>query len=512
MKPTSSLTARALSAVKWNYVGTVGRIVATFVSQIVIARLLGPEQVGLFGYAFLMVTFAALAVEMGLQQALIQARELPDEVVATACGRLLLAGAAAAVVLFLCADLVSQWVFSTPRAAPVLRAMAPVLILNALTFAATAMLSRNLEFKVIQLSTLGAYLVGYMAVGIGAAWLGFGVWSLVLAWYTHMALACASMIWFGSRSIRPGNPLRPLPIAGFGMVVMTTNLLNWVIDNGPHTAIARFFGPAMLGTYSVASNLVKVPADHLVSNLQSILLPLSARAQDNDVGLRRAYLTVLSGVAVVAFPTFTFVAMMAEPIVLLLLGPQWVAAAGLLTALSIAMIVHAVEALCGPMLSGRGEPRVELRLKAVTLLLTLGVLAFTVHHSVNAVAWGVVLVYLFRWIWMNGALSRRLQVTTSMLFAALCGPLLLAGVAAGISRAITEAAGAWAPTIPVAVPVVASAGLIFAIAVALAITAPQWVLGPYLLSLLGQLLRRRPVIASLPGLRRLADSAQRAAS
>lgn len=247
MNASASLTSRALRGLSWNYLGTIGRIAATFISQIALARLLGPEPFGLFAYAFLAVMLVGLMAEMGLQLALVQVPTLEPQVVATACGRLLLAGTVAATVVYLLADVIAVQLFANAAAAPVLRAMAPTLVVGVASAAATALLSRDIEFKAIQLAALGSYVLGYLIVGIAAALAGWGVWSLVLAWHVQTLTACAWMIACSPRSLRPGNPFGPLPIAGFGGVVMLTNMINWVIDHGPHAAIGRWLGASMLG-------------------------------------------------------------------------------------------------------------------------------------------------------------------------------------------------------------------------------------------------------------------------
>ena len=509
---STGLASRALRGVRWNYLGTVGRIAATFVSQIALARLLGPEQFGLFGYAFLTVTLLALVVEMGLQNALVQVPELRDEVVAIACGRLLLAGGVAATGTFLLADEIATHVFAAPAAAPILRGMAPTLVVGAASAAATAILSRDIEFKVIQVAGLASYVIGYLVVGIGAALMGLGVWSLVLAWHVQTVLACAIMVVRSPRSLIPASPLRPLPIARFGSVVMVTNMVNWVIDNGPHTAIGRWLGASSLGLYTVANNIVKVPADHLVRSLQSVLFPLAARAQGNDAGIRRAYLTVLGGVGVLSFPTFTFVALQAEPMVLLLLGPKWLAAAGVLVPLSLAMVLHAVEALCGPILGGRGEPRAELRIKIVMLALTIAVLAVTARWSLLAVGWGVALVFLARWIWMNAAVSKRLAISAGTFGRAMTGPILLAGISWAVPSAAGAGFAAAGITWPPAWMLLLMAALTAVVIAVVTVTVPQFVLGPYLLALLNRLFERRPHWAARLGVRRLAARAARAAT
>lgn len=510
MNAPGGITARALRAVKWNYVGTVGRIVATFASQIVLARLLGPQTFGLFGYAFLTVTLLGLVAELGLRQALIQTPDLPDDVLAAACGRLLLAGVVAAAGVYLGADLIAAHAFSTPQAAPVVRAMSLSLVLGAGVAAATAVLSRDIEFKVIQLAGLAAYVVAYLVVGVAAAYLDWGVWALVLAWYSFLGLSFVLMVAYGPRRLRIGNPLRTLPLTGFGNVTMLTNVVNWFIDSTAHVIVGRAFGAAWLGRFTVAHNLVKVPADHLVRNLQAVLLPLTARARDNRAGLQRAYLTTVSAIGLAVVPTFTFVAVLSHPIVMMLLGPRWEEAAVLLAPLSVAVIVHAVESLCGPMLSGLGDPRVELKVKLATLVAMLATLALAAQWSIVAVAWGLTAVFALRWVLMSAALMKRLHVSLREYLLASRGSALLAVVAGGIAEAAHAAQAAWAPGMSDAVFLAATAAAVTLALTALLFAAPGLILGEHVLQLVDRLFATRPALAARWPLGRLAASAQRA--
>jgi O-antigen/teichoic acid export membrane protein len=312
--------------------------------------------------------------------------------------------------------------------------------------------------------------------------------------------------------VAPLNPFRRLALAKFGAVIMATNMLNWLIDNGPHVVIARLLGPTLLGQYTIANNLVRVPADYLIRSLQTVLFPLSARSTNNDPSLRRAYLTVLSAVGLVAFPAFTFIALNSQHVVLLLLGSKWIAASQVLTALAVAMIGHVLEALCGPILSGRGEPKVELRVKILTLPLMATVLFFTSAWSLAAVGWGVALVYLFRWGWMHAAVAKRLEISVQDIGTTLMGPIVLACICwatvASVAFAFTADGRSVPPHWLLAIMVGA---WIFASGVAL-FAMPQIVLGPWLLALLHRLIKGRPALAHMPGLRRLALVAARSSA
>ena len=510
--PVPSLSSRALNAVRWNYVGTIGRIAAQFISQILLARLLGPEPTGLFAYAFLTVALGALVVEMGLGAGLVQARDLDVRETGAACSRLLVLGVVATATVYAAADAIASGVFAAPQSAPVIRAMAPTLLISAAAFPVSALLRRELRFGAVQAAEVGSYVFGYLIVGIACAAAGLGVWTLVAAWYAQTLSSCVAMFVLAPQRPRWGNPLRRLPFARFGAVIMATNLLNWAIEQGTHVAVGRFFGPSALGQFTLSNNLVRTPANHLVVNLQSVLFPMAARAQRNDAGLRRAYLTALGGVGLVAFPTFAFVAMMAAPIMQVLLGPAWADAALVLAPLAAAMIPHTAMAICGPVLNGRGEPEVELRLQALTLLLMAVVLAITSQVSVVAMAWGLLLVYAARCASITITLMRRLAIAPAALVHALRGPLALtiAVVAAAvIAEPLTHALGLpAAPAAVLAVTIACAAVLVAAVLGA----APSFVLGPQVLALIDAFLQSRPRVASWPGLRRLAQLAARAAA
>jgi hypothetical protein len=176
------------------------------------------------------------------------------------------------------------------------------------------------------------------------------------------------------------------------------------------------------------------------------------------------------------------------------------------------MILHAVEALAGPTLSGRGEPRVELNVKLAVLLLTLGVLAVTAKWSLVAVGWGVAGVYLVRWIWMNAALGKRLHIATADFAQALSGSFLLAGIGWAVPSALMAALAAMDVHWPAAALFAGTAAVTVLVIFAVTWAVPQIVLGRYLLALLNGLFERHPAWAGRAGLRRMIACAARAAA
>lgn len=424
--PTSnptSLTDRSLAAVKWNYLGVIARIASQLVAQIVLARLLGPEAFGLFAVAFIVVGVGNILVEMGLGTALVQKRELTDEDVRFAFTWVVLAGLVMAALVFLLSETIASF-FNDPRVAEVTRGLTPVFILQALAVVPLSLLKRELAFKAVQGVMIASYLIGFLLVGVGAALLGAGVWSLVAAW---IAQTLVSAIIFNIIKRHPKKPLlnmRAKALQGFGARVLFTNIANWAIENVDNLLVGKLFGPAALGLYSVSYNLVRTPANHLVVTLQTVLFPASARSQDNHEGLRRAYLTVVAGVALMAVPIFGGVAAVSGTVVEALFGDKWLAAAPILLPLALAMILHALMAVSGPVLWGKGAAGAELKVQFWVALALVAALLIASRYSMVAVAWAVCAVYAVRLLWLTAVLMLHIQLPYARLMHSLRGGLI----------------------------------------------------------------------------------------
>jgi len=320
----------------------------------------------------------------------------------------------------------------TSQIEPVIRWLSPVTLLYGLSVVPVAALRRQLDMKRIQFSQLGAYLTGYVGVGVFTAWLGAGVWALVAAWLTFYAMAFVLALYFSRLKLRFGSPFRGTgQLHNFGKKIMYTNLLNWVVENFDNLAVGRFFGAQSLGLYAVSYNLTRAPANHIVTSLQAALFPASARMQDNAANLQRGYLAVVSAISLLAIPVFLSMAAVSQTLVLALFGDQWEGASGIVAPLAIAMIFHVIMAVSGPILAGQGRPEIELRVQLWTGLLFFGLLIAASTSSLTVIAWSVLGIYVIRMVWLTTALLKCLMITGTSFMRVLYGPVTLGVVVAG---------------------------------------------------------------------------------
>jgi lipopolysaccharide exporter len=175
-----TLTASALEASKWNSVGFLSRGAASIVVGIVLARLLGPKPFGQVGVATIIYSFGNLLADAGFSSAVVQRPELKDRQIQFAFTMQILFGLVLTAVVFSIAPLVGTTVHD-PAVTNVVRAVSPIFLLQSLGQTATGLLKRTMGFRVIQTAQIFSYLLGYAVVGIGLAYAGLGVWSLVAA-------------------------------------------------------------------------------------------------------------------------------------------------------------------------------------------------------------------------------------------------------------------------------------------------------------------------------------------
>lgn len=426
-----SLVWRSLHALKWGYLGVAARIVLQLAAQIALARFLGPAAYGVVAAAVLVVLVTGIVVELGVGAALVQAPKLDSTDVRAAFTRVLLAALGASAIVIAGADLVAA-LFGDPRVAPVLRWMTLALVFQALGAVALGLLKRKLDFKTVQVAQVLSYFLGFVLVGVTCAWLGAGEWSLVAAWVSQTFVASAIQYAKAPHALAPRLRSGSAPLMGFGLRTVVASLANWSIENVDNLMVGRAFGTTTLGAYAIAYSLVRTPANHIVSSLQQVIQPFTARAQDDPETMRKAYLIMLWIVTLITMPAFFGLGALAPTAIEALYGSPWSEAIPLLLPLALAMPLQAVQAVGGPVLWGSGRVGREIGVSVSVVILLIVVLAVASRFSAVAMAWGVWLVYLVRSVWITSRVSGILGLPLSRSLSMLRGGLLVGALVSAV--------------------------------------------------------------------------------
>jgi O-antigen/teichoic acid export membrane protein len=476
----SVLLGKALAAVKWNAIGVAGRVLLQLVVMIVIARAIGPAEFGIFGVCMLAFSLGLLVADLGLGMAMVQSEQLPRELLRAAWGRILLSHGAIALLLGLGAPWLAQ-LFGAPEALPQLRAMALIVLISASQPPLLALRRRTLDFKSIQQANLLGYALGFGICGTALAHAGAGAWSLVAALLVQqlvLAVAWARGLafpWWPRWGVRLGV------LQQFGLRAVLSNMANWVTENAPNMVVARFHGTAGLGEFNIANNLARTPTNHLVTTLQQVIMSATSRAQNEQQMLGQAYLALVRAVSLLSLPMFIAAAAVSDSVIAALYGPKWAGAAALFVPLALAMPFHALMAIAGPILWGRGRTGAELKVQSGVALLLLLALTAVALLPLIVKAWTVCALYALRSLWVSAAVMSDLTLKPAALLRVLFAPLLL-GLAVAACLALCD----WGLRALAAGPALSLAALLLAGLMLMALafrSCGAWLLGAELAGL-----------------------------
>lgn len=350
MSLRSDLGKQSVNAVKWSALGTIVQFVLQLGSQIVLARILGPENYGLFAMGMVVLTFSNFVADFGFAWNLVQAQTLHEDDIRFVFTWQLISGSVVAAILFICAPAIAGF-FKESRVEDIVRWLSLACIINAITAPATNLLRRKLDLRALSIIQVASYAVGYLAIGIPLAYFGAGVWALVAAWLSQALCNLLLTIMRHPHSIKPLFWYSgALAQSGMGLTVFVTNICNWLLNNLDRVLLGRFLNAQSVGLYAIGYNLANTPNSLLIGTLQPAFLTTGARIQSEPEVLRRAYLSVIATVWILIAPLFVLFAIVAQDLVGVLYGPAWASSGIVLAILALAMPAYVTWGMSTPIL------------------------------------------------------------------------------------------------------------------------------------------------------------------
>lgn len=376
-------------------------LVLALASNMALARLLTPEQIGVYSVSMAVLGMAQVLRDFGIGSYLVQARELDEELTGTAFSLSMALGALLFVITVGASPFVSDF-YADPRVGSTLQICALNFLLLPMTTVSLALLRRALQFKRLLYVMIAAALVG-AAVSIGLALLGAGVDAL--AWG---AVAGNAATVVGLWLIRPplGFP-RPRigawrSLLGFGGQVSVTGLVTSVAMDMNDLVVGKVLGFQPVAILSRAQGLMNIFNRDLMGAIRNVALPAFAKAHRDGVALQQPYASSVAMVTVFAWPFHALVSIYALEVLHLLYGAQWHSAAPLVPLFCLAGAITAANALTPNLLTAIGRidlvTRVELSLQTVRMLMIAG--AAVLFKSIEACAiaflvWAVMALPVF---------------------------------------------------------------------------------------------------------------------
>jgi O-antigen/teichoic acid export membrane protein len=324
MTRASSAEARSIiSGLQWTYLSVALQGILKLAALMILARLLTPRDFGLLGFALLCTNLVERIAQGGVAPAVVQLESPSSETISTAWWMSFLLGVLSTVLIFLFAGSVAMF-FGEPQLEPIVKALSVGCLIESLIAVPEALLQRELKCREIMFSENLGYLVSMVGVCTVLAFIGCGVWSLVVA---QLALKVVRLIVITAlaphyaRTAWSLDQTRHLARLSFGFSL--GRLLNFFSLQGDNFVVGRALGTEALGMYNRAYQLMTLPAMYVGQVFERVMFPAMARKQSAKEELAKEFLIALEVLTLVALPVGVAMFVLAQEIVLVGFGERW---------------------------------------------------------------------------------------------------------------------------------------------------------------------------------------------
>jgi O-antigen/teichoic acid export membrane protein len=385
-----------INAIKWSYTGTWGERAFGAIFTLVLAAVLGPRDFGIITIAGIYIAFLQMFLEQGFVAALIQKQNLQREHLNSVFWMNL--GLSLGLVTI--SILLSHWWANLNRA-PQVAALVSVLSLcipiEGLSIVQRTLLSRDMDFKSLSIRSNISVLVGGI-VGLGMAFAGLGVWSLV-GQQLGKDVTALILLW----SLSPWRPQLEFSashlkdLMGFSFSNFVAQLGMFADVQASAILLAVIIGPVAVGLYRLADRLMNSVLAMATASIQAVSLPEFSRFQSEPDKLRKSALSCIRLSSTVTLPALSGLAAVSTPL-MIVLGPKWIPASGVLKVLCVLGMVLVFHFFTGPLLQALSKTKEIVALEwgravvGVACLLVAGY--FVRGHSITWQVMGVALARL----------------------------------------------------------------------------------------------------------------------
>ncbi len=394
----TTLHKKAIKGIGWSLASKFFRQFIQLFFQITLARLMSPEDFGLFSMIIVFINLAEVLRTMGFASALIQKKEIDDNYLNTVFWLNIVIASIIYLIFLLIAPLIASF-YDAPQLTKIVRVYSIIFLIGSINVVQEALLQKKFMFKrLFFMDSVSVFVAGVTAVVFALN--NFGVWTLVFQ-YLILSFVSTCILWATS-SWKPKfvfswsafNDLRK-----FSFNMAGTDLFNLVGRNIDNLVIGRFLGASALGIYSRAYFFMLQPLNLTHQVLARVMFPLLSTYQDDHLKMKKVYLLSTKLFAFVIFPAFAFIIIAAEPLILLLLGSKWIGVALLLKIFCVYSMVDTIGLTTIWLYKATGETKTLLRWTIYnTTIIIISVIA-GLHWGIYGIAWGYTIGFLlFSWI------------------------------------------------------------------------------------------------------------------
>jgi O-antigen/teichoic acid export membrane protein len=384
----TSLKQKTVSGLLWSFVDNFANLGLNFIVGIILARLLTPAEFGLLGMITIFIAISQSFINSGFGSALIRKKNCTQHDYSTVFFFNLVVGIGFYFLLFFCAHAISNF-FNKPQLEDILKVLGLLLIIESLTMIQRIILIKRVDFKLqARITVISSISSGFIAIYM--AYKGFGVWSLVVLQLSNQAITSFLLwIWNQWKPQIIFNMGSFKELFGFGSKLLLSSLLYTAFGNIYYPVIGKFFSAQELGFYTRAQGFSNLPSQNLNGIIARVTYPILAGIQDDIPRLRMNYEKLIRSTMFITFPLMLGMAAIAKPMVLTLIGENWLPSVVYLQMLCFVGMFYPLHALNLNMLLVRGRSDLFLKLEIIKIALAVPIIMIGIFWGIKIMIAGM---------------------------------------------------------------------------------------------------------------------------
>lgn len=386
----SSLRKKTLSGLLWTVLDTFVLRGMSFLSTVVLARWLGPEEFGLIGMIAVFIAVGSTIMDSGMSASLIRMKSPQEKDYSTVFLLNLGLSMTFYLVIFIAAPFIADF-YKQPVLTDLVRVYALSFVIGALSAVQLAILNNRMEFKRIMKQNMPGTIMGVVA-GVTMGYIGFGVWSIVIMYLTTQTVQTL-VLWLRSDwkpTFAFSNESAKFHF-GFGYKLMLSGLLNTVFQNIYNIIIGRFYSVRELGFFERSKAFNDYPVSVLTTVMTKVTYPLLASIQSEKERISQVYRKIMRLAFFITCPVMLGAAAIAYPLFNLVLGEEWIAAVPYFQILCLSSIFYPIHAFNLNVFKVYGRSELFLKLEIIKKIIIVIGLFIGFQFGIMGLVWSSVI-------------------------------------------------------------------------------------------------------------------------
>jgi O-antigen/teichoic acid export membrane protein len=386
----SELKNKTVNGLKWSALERILSQGIQLILMLILARLLGPKAFGLIGMLAMFIAIGQVFIDSGFSSALIRKTDRTNTDYSTAFYFNIIVAICCYLLLYFSAGYIANF-YQQPELVLLAKVIGLSLIANSFSVVPRTILTVSMNFKAQAKASICSVILGG-GVALIFAWKGYGVWALVAqtlsvsvlsALFLNIITRWVPALIFSKKSFNY--------LFGFGGKLLVSGLLDTTYNNVYQLIIGKKFSAENVGQFTQANQVSSIPAMTMTNIIQRVTYPMFSHMQEDSHKMDEYYLLTMKVAALFIFPLMAGVAILAQPLLQLVLGSQWHEAAGLVTILALAYMLYPIHAINLNVLQVKGRSDLFLKLEIIKKIIGISIVTVTMNYSIYIMCFGLLI-------------------------------------------------------------------------------------------------------------------------